>query len=112
MELRDLAWIGPAGLVLTGGSVYLFVHRQRAPRAVRLALVAVGAGIVVIVTEATLFRWFINDYVWPRGGVLGLSAMNAWTASLAIINTIKAGLMALLLYAVVADRPPQPTNDD
>lgn len=112
MEWRDLAWAGPAGLVLTGGSVYLFAHRRRAPRAVRLALVAVGVSILLFAAEAALFRRFMTDYVWPRGGLLWLSPPDAWTAGQALINTVKAVLVALLLYAVVADRPVPSADDD
>ena len=112
MELRDLAWVGPAAAVLTAGLGYLFAHRRRAPRPVRLALVAIVVTLLVFAFEMALLRRLMNDVVWPAGGLLGLAPGDVWTAAQAVVNTVKAAMAGLLMYAVVADRPAPPTDDE
>ena len=112
MELQDLAWAGPAGVVLTWGLGYLFCVRRRAPRATRLAMTAILLGLGVYVLEATLYRRVMERVVFPRGGLFGLSPANTWVAGAAVLNTVKAVLVGLLVYAVALDRRPPPADDD
>lgn len=106
MDWHDLAWAGPAGAVLTWGLVYLFAVRRRAPRAVGLALTAIVLSLLLYGLEVSCYRRFMEGVVAPRNGLFGLSYPATWTAGQAVVNTLKAALAGLLIYAVALDRRP------
>ncbi len=97
----------PAAAVLLAGVAYLAANRRRSPRASTLALIAV-IGLLVLHLFLTLLG---SEALQLLVGNVGLPPGTVIAVYTAVFTSLDAAAVALLIFAVMADRRG-PASDD